>query len=83
MARTSDPDSATSQFFINVNDNKFLNFKEATPAGYGYTVFGKVVSGMDVVNKIATVPTGAGGTFPKDVPVERVIIKQATVVGAQ
>jgi len=83
MARTSDPDSATSQFFINVNDNKFLNFKEATPAGYGYTVFGKVVAGMDVVNKIATAPTGAGGTFPKDVPVERVIIKQATVVGAQ
>jgi len=83
MARTSDPDSATSQFFINVNDNKFLNFKEATPAGYGYTVFGKVVAGMDVVNKIATAPTGAAGTFPKDVPVERVIIKQATVVGAQ
>ena len=83
MARTSDPDSATSQFFINVNDNKFLNFKEATPAGYGYTVFGKVVAGMDVVNKIATAPTGAGGTFPKDVPVERVIIKQATVVSAQ
>jgi len=83
MARTGDPDSATSQFFINVNDNKFLNFKDATPAGYGYTVFGKVVAGMDVVNKIATAPTGAGGTFPKDVPVERVIIKQATVVGAQ
>src|SRR5215470_18319776 len=83
MARTGDPDSATSQFFINVNDNKFLNFKEATPSGYGYTVFGKVVAGMDVVNKIATAPTGAGGTFPKDVPVERVIIKQATVVGAQ
>ena len=83
MARTGDPDSATSQFFINVNDNKFLNFKDATPAGYGYTVFGKVVAGMDVVNKIATAPTGAGGTFAKDVPVERVIIKQATVVGAQ
>jgi len=83
MARTSDPNSATSQFFINVNDNKFLNFKEATPSGYGYTVFGKVVSGMDVVNKIAAAPTGKGGQFPTDVPVEHVIIKQATVVGAQ
>ena len=83
MARTSDPNSATSQFFINVNDNKFLNFKEATAAGYGYTVFGKVVSGMDVVNKIAATPTGRGGPFPTDVPVDRVIIKQATVVGAQ
>ena len=83
MARTGDPNSATSQFFINVNDNKFLNFKEATPAGYGYTVFGKVVSGMDVVNKIAAAPTGRGGPFPTDVPAERVIIKQATVVGAQ
>src|SRR6516162_7504341 len=76
MARTGDPNSATSQFFINVNDNKFLNFKEATPAGYGYTVFGKVVSGMDVVNKIAAAPTGRGGPFPTDVPVEHVIIKQ-------
>jgi len=83
MARTSDPNSAPSQFFINVNDNKFLNFKEATAAGYGYTVFGKVVSGMDVVNKIAATPTGRGGPFPTDVPVDRVIIKQATVVGAQ
>ncbi len=53
MARTADPNSATSQFFINVSDNKFLNFRDATQSGYGYTVFGKVVSGMDVVNKIA------------------------------
>ena len=68
------PNSATAQFFINVNDNKFLNFRDATPQGYGYTVFGKVVEGMDVVNKIAATPTGAGGPFPKDVPVERVII---------
>jgi peptidyl-prolyl cis-trans isomerase A (cyclophilin A)/peptidyl-prolyl cis-trans isomerase B (cyclophilin B) len=82
MARTSDPHSATAQFFINVGDNKFLNFREATPQGYGYTVFGKVVSGMDVVNKIAAAPTGAGGPFPKDVPVERVVIKSATVVAA-
>jgi peptidyl-prolyl cis-trans isomerase B (cyclophilin B) len=80
MARTSDPQSATAQFFINVADNKFLNFREATPQGYGYTVFGKVIQGMDVVNKIAAMPTGAGGPFPKDVPQERVILKTATVV---
>jgi len=80
MARTSDPNSATAQFFINVADNKFLNFREPTMQGYGYTVFGKVVSGMDVVDKIAKAPTGAGGPFPKDVPTEAVIIKQAVVV---
>jgi len=81
MARTGDPHSATSQFFINVADNKFLNFREATPQGYGYTVFGKVIGGMDVVEKVAKTPTSAGGPFPKDVPTERVFIKQATVVG--
>jgi len=80
MARTQDPHSASSQFFINVGDNKFLNFREATPQGYGYTTFGKVVQGMDVVTKIAKTPTGAGGPFPKDVPAERVVIKSATVV---
>src|SRR6476469_5136599 len=80
MARTGDPNSATAQFFINVNDNKSLNFREPTPQGYGYVVFGKVVQGMDVVNKIATAPTGSGGPFPTDVPVERVIINSATVV---
>jgi cyclophilin family peptidyl-prolyl cis-trans isomerase len=77
MARTSDPNSATSQFFINVNDNKSLNFGPGNP---GYTVFGKVVGGMDVVNKIAKTATGGGGPFPKDVPVEKVIIKSAKVV---
>jgi peptidyl-prolyl cis-trans isomerase B (cyclophilin B) len=82
MARTSDPDSATSQFFINVNDNKSLNFREPTRAGYGYTVFGKVVEGMEVVKKIAATKTGPGGPFPTDVPLERVVIKQATIVGA-
>ena len=82
MARTGDPNSATAQFFINVNDNKSLNFREPTPQGYGYVVFGKVVDGMDVVKKIATTPTGSGGPFPRDVPVERVIIKSATVVGS-
>ena len=82
MARTGDPNSATAQFFINVNDNKSLNFREPTPQGYGYVVFGKVIQGMDVVNKIAATPTGSGGPFPRDVPVERVIIKSATVVGS-
>ncbi|HVO86952.1 MAG TPA: peptidylprolyl isomerase [Casimicrobiaceae bacterium] len=79
MARTSDPNSATSQFFINVADNAFLDYgsPQSPP---GYTVFGKVVKGMDVVDKIAKAPTGAGGPFPKDVPQQRVVIKQAKVV---
>ncbi len=80
MARTGDPHSATAQFFINVADNKSLNFKEASQQGYGYTVFGKVIQGMDVVNKIATTPRGAGGPFPSDVPLERVMLKTASVV---
>jgi cyclophilin family peptidyl-prolyl cis-trans isomerase len=80
MARTSDPNSATAQFFINVADNKSLNFREPTMQGYGYTVFGKVVSGMDVVDRIAKAPTGAGGPFPKDVPAEQVLIKSAVIV---
>jgi cyclophilin family peptidyl-prolyl cis-trans isomerase len=80
MARTSDPNSATAQFFINVNDNKFLNYRESTAQGYGYTVFGKVVAGMDVVNKIAKMTTGAGGPFPKDVPAPAVLIKSATII---
>ena len=80
MARTSDPNSATAQFFINVADNKPLNFREATPQGYGYTVFGKVIEGMDVVDKIAATPTGAGGPFPRDVPRERVVIQSASIV---
>ncbi|MBK7334578.1 MAG: peptidyl-prolyl cis-trans isomerase [Betaproteobacteria bacterium] len=83
MARTSDPHSASSQFFINVADNKFLNYRESTVQGYGYTVFGKVVSGMDVVEKMAKAPTGAGGPFPKDVPVEKILIKSAKVVDAK
>ena len=65
MARTSDPDSASAQFFINVNNNAFLDPNVGNP---GYTVFGRVVSGMDVVNKIKAMPTGAGGPFPTDVP---------------
>ena len=77
MARTSDPNSASSQFFINVKDNAFL---DPTPSAFGYTVFGKVVSGMDVVNKIKTMPTGAGGPFPSDVPKTPVVITSATLV---
>mgnify|MGYP000858175780 CR=1 FL=1 len=106
MARTSDPNSASAQFFINVKDNAFLdptiippgdpvpkfeyggrtyeNVPRANllnaPQLYGYTVFGKVVSGMDVVNKIKATPTGAGGPFPSDVPKTAVVINSATLV---
>jgi peptidyl-prolyl cis-trans isomerase A (cyclophilin A)/peptidyl-prolyl cis-trans isomerase B (cyclophilin B) len=83
MARTADPHSASAQFFINVADNKFLNYTEPTSRGYGYTVFGRVVEGMDVVNKIAKGPTGSGGPFPKDVPATRVLIKSARVLDAK
>ena len=106
MARTNDPQSASSQFFINVKDNAFLDptvippgdpvakfeyggrVYENTPRAqllgasqlFGYTVFGKVTSGMDVVNKIKAVPTGAGGPFPTDVPKTPVTIKSATLL---
>lgn len=75
MARTSDPHSATAQFFINVANNTFLNYSSPTAQGYGYTVFGKVIEGMDVVNKIAALPTGPRGIFAKDVPKDTVVIK--------
>ena len=65
MARTSDPDSATAQFFINVANNAPLNWGDTRGDGHGYAVFGKVVSGLDVVMKIAKTPTGAGGPFPR------------------
>ena len=80
MARTGNPNSASAQFFINVADNKRLDFRSADVQGYGYTVFGKVVDGMDVVNRIANSPTAAGGQFPSDVPTEHVIIKSARVI---
>ena len=106
MARTSEPNSATAQFFINVKDNAFLDptlippgdpvpkFEyqgrvfENTPRAnlvnapqlFGYTVFGKVISGMDVVNKIKVSPTGAGGPFPTDVPKTPILINSATLV---
>ena len=79
MARTSDPHSATAQFFINVADNDFLNFTAPTPNGWGYTVFGKVVEGTEVVDQIKGVKTGNKG-FHQDVPVEDVIIEKATVI---
>ena len=79
MARTGDPHSATSQFFINLKDNDFLNFTSESPAGWGYAVFGKVTDGMDVVDEIAKVKTGNHGPHG-DVPLEPVIIKKATVV---
>ena len=80
MARTSDPNSATAQFFINVKNNSFLDYPGQD--GYGYTVFGKVVDGMDVVNKIAATPTGNQGMY-QDVPRTPVIIESMTVVGAK
>jgi len=79
MARTSAPHSASSQFFINGKNNDFLNAAEAQD-GWGYAVFGKVVAGMDVVNKIFKLPTGSGGPFPTDVPKQMVIIESATQV---
>lgn len=78
MARTSVPDSATSQFFINVKDNGFLDFKSKTPQGWGYAVFGKVISGMDVVHKIENVQTTSKGMH-QDVPAEPVVIKSIKV----
>ena len=83
MARTSNPDSATAQFFINVADNGFLNWGDSRGDGHGYAVFGKVVSGMDVVNTIAKTPTGPGGPFPRDVPQESVVIESIAVVDSQ
>jgi len=80
MARTPDPNSATAQFFINVNDNKPLNYRSPDAGGIGYTVFGKVTSGMDVVTKIAKTPTGAGGPFGRDVPQTQVVITSAKIV---
>jgi cyclophilin family peptidyl-prolyl cis-trans isomerase len=80
MARTGEPHSATAQFFINVADNDFLNHTNNTPRGWGYAVFGKVIKGMDVVNKIKSLPTGPGGPFPSDVPTVPVIIQQVTLL---
>jgi peptidyl-prolyl cis-trans isomerase B (cyclophilin B) len=79
MARTSDPNSASSQFFINVADNTFLNHTAKTPQGWGYAVFGNIVDGLDVVDQIVKVPTGQNGPH-SDVPREPVTIDKATVL---
>jgi peptidyl-prolyl cis-trans isomerase B (cyclophilin B) len=79
MARTNEPHSASSQFFINVNDNDFLNHTAPTAQGWGYAVFGAVSDGMDVVNAIRKVKTGSSG-FHQDVPTEDVVIEKATVL---
>ena len=76
MARTPDPHSATAQFFINTVDNAFLNYKSKTSQGWGYTVFGKVIGGMEVLDTISAVKTGTRGPY-RDVPLEPVIIKSA------
>jgi cyclophilin family peptidyl-prolyl cis-trans isomerase len=79
MARNFMIDSASAQFFINVKDNTFLNHSSNTMQGFGYAVFGKVIEGMDVVDRIAAVPTGNRGEF-SDVPVKEVVIKSMKVV---
>ena len=83
MARTSNPHSATAQFFINTNDNAFLNWGDPRGDGNGYAVFGKVVSGLEIAGTISNMPTGAGGPFQRDVPRDMVIIEKMTVVPAK
>lgn len=79
MARTNEPHSATAQFFINVGDNAFLNFKSETTDGWGYCVFAEVSDGMDVVDKIRAVATGSSG-YHQDVPTEDVLIQKTEIV---
>ncbi|MDR1854357.1 MAG: peptidyl-prolyl cis-trans isomerase [Azoarcus sp.] len=79
MARTNEPHSATAQFFINVVDNDFLDYRSPTPQGWGYCVFGKVIDGLEVVDRIRKVATGNKG-FHQDVPTEDVVIERAEVV---
>ena len=81
MARTPNPHSASAQFFINLKDNDFLDYREPTPQGYGYAVFGRVARGMDVVARIAKVSTGNVGQF-QNVPREPIVIESATVISA-
>ncbi|HEY0675785.1 MAG TPA: peptidylprolyl isomerase [Immundisolibacter sp.] len=82
MARTGEPHSASAQFFINVADNAFLNFSAPTRQGWGYAVFGKVTGGMDVVDAMVALPTGAAGPFGSDVPKQAVVIESARVLDA-
>jgi len=79
MARTSDPHSATAQFFVNVADNDFLNFSSPTPSGWGYTVFGTITEGTDVIDKMRGVKTGNRG-FHQNVPAEDIVIEKAEIV---
>ncbi len=79
MARTSDPHSASAQFFINAANNDFLNFTSPTPNGWGYTVFGEVVEGLDIVKNIEEVKTGRNG-YHQDVPAEPVVINKASII---
>ncbi|WP_137221591.1 peptidylprolyl isomerase [Shewanella sp. MEBiC00475] len=78
MARTSDPHSATAQFFVNINDNTFLDFKSETSQGWGYCVFGEVVEGLDIIEKIKNVATGNNGMH-QDVPLEAIVIESVSV----
>ncbi|MBM4207533.1 MAG: peptidyl-prolyl cis-trans isomerase [Gammaproteobacteria bacterium] len=78
MARTNDPNSATAQFFINYKDNSFLDHTSPTPSGWGYAVFGEVIDGMDVVDKMADVPTGVKGGMP-DAPTTDIVIEKAEI----
>ncbi|MCK4708748.1 MAG: peptidyl-prolyl cis-trans isomerase [Gammaproteobacteria bacterium] len=80
MARTSDPHSATAQFFINTKNNAFLNHTNKSMRGWGYTVFGKVTKGFDVVDKINEVSTGSGGPFRSDAPKEKIVIRTIRLV---
>jgi cyclophilin family peptidyl-prolyl cis-trans isomerase len=80
MARTSDPHSATAQFFINVADNQSLDFRYPTQEGYGYCVFGKVVKGMNVIERIAKVPTGSGPGGHRNVPVKPVLLESVKLL---
>ncbi len=82
MARTGVVDSATSQFFFNVVDNDFLNHRDTSPRGYGYAVFGKVTTGMEVVDKMKSAKTGSCGSFPTDCPQTPIVIKSVKVKGA-
>ena len=79
MARTNDPHSASSQFFINLVNNEFLDHSSKTTSGWGYAVFGRVIDGIDIVNKIAGVKTSTKG-FYDDVPAKPIIIKNATIL---
>ena len=80
MARTGDPHSATNQFFINVKFNGFLNHSSKTQQGWGYTAFGRVIDGMNIVGRISLMETGAGGPFGSDVPIEQVVIEKAEII---